>query len=141
MGRKSQEAALTAAVQSYLEAIQKSPSGECRLDVKGVAAALGVSRTSLYKYGLDELIKEAQQQMVQPMENTSKKPLRLSDMLANLRQELKQAEKRNKALVAQLNLVEANAARLGIDPEALYHPLMKPVRIVSHAGHAKKSMD
>lgn len=138
MGRKSQETALTAAVQSYLKAAQRSKPGDCQLDVKGVAAALGVSRTSLYKYGLDELIKEAQQQMALPMEDAPKKPPRLSDMLADLRQELKQAEQRNKALVIRLNLVEANAARLGIDPEELYRPLVKPVRVLPHVGRTKK---
>jgi len=138
MGRKSQETALAAAVQSYLEAAKLSKPGDCQLDVKGVAAALGVSRTSLYKYGLDELIKEAQRQMTPPMENATKKPPRLSDMLTDLRRELKQAEQRNKALVIRLNLVEANAARLGIDPEELYRPLVKPVRVLSHAGRTKE---
>lgn len=138
MGRKSQEAALTAAVQSYLEAAQLSQPGDCQLDVKGVAAALGVSRTSLYKYRLDELIKETQRQMAPPMEEAAKKPPRLSDMLADLRQELKQAEQRNKALIMRLNLLEANAARLGIDPEELYRPSVKPVRVLSHAGRTKE---
>lgn len=138
MGRKSQEAEIIAAVQSYLEATQRSKPGECRLDVKSVAAVLGVSRTSLYKYGLDKLIKEAQQQMSEQMKGAGEKPPRLSNMLADLRQELKLMERRNKALVARLNLVEANAARLGIDPEELYRPLTKPVRIVPRAGQAKK---
>ncbi|MCA9945187.1 MAG: hypothetical protein KC449_16995 [Anaerolineales bacterium] len=139
MGRKSQEAELIATVQSYLEATQRSKPGECQLDVKSVAAVLGVSRTSLYKYGLDKLIKEAQQQIAeQQMEGAGEKPPRLSNMLADLRQELKLMERRSKALVARLNLVEANAARLGIDPEELYRPLTKPVRVVSRAGQAKK---
>jgi hypothetical protein len=138
MGRKSQEPELTAAVQSYLEAAQLRKPGDCQLDVKGVAAALGVSRTSLYKYGLDELIKESQRQMALPMEDAAKKPPRLSDMMANLRHELKQAAQRNKALVTRLNLVEANATRLGIDPEELYRPLVKPVRVLSHVGRTKK---
>jgi hypothetical protein len=47
---------------------------------------------------------------------------------------VKLAEERNKHLVARLALVEANAARLGIDPEELYRPVMRPMRNVSHAG-------
>lgn len=135
MGRKSQEAEMTAAVKEYLEAAQREQTDVCQLDVKSVAAALGISRTSIYKYGLDKPIREAQQQQVA---EGSEKPRRLSHMLADLRQELKQTEIRNKALLTRLNLVEANAARLGIDPEELYQPLVKPVRVLSHAGRSKK---
>lgn len=135
MGRKSQEAELTAAVKEYLEAAQRGQPDVCQLNVKSVAGALGISRTSIYKYGLDKPIREAQQQQVT---EGSGKPRRLSHMLANLRQELKQAEIRNKALLTRLNLMEANAARLGIDPEELYQPLVKPVRVLSYAGRSKK---
>lgn len=134
MGRKSQEAELTAAVKEHLETAQRDNLGG-QLDVKSVAAALGISRTSIYKYGLDKPIREAQQQQVA---EGSGKPRRFSHMLADLRQELKQTEIRNKALLTRLNLVEANAARLGIDPEELYRPLVKPVRVLSHAGRSKK---
>ncbi len=135
MGRKSQEAELTAAVQEYLEAVRRGQPDVCQLDVKSVAAALGVSRTSIYKYGLDKSIREAQQQQAA---EGSGKPRQLSHMLADLRQELKQTEIRNKALLRRLNVVEANAARLGIDPEELYRPLVKPVRVLFHAGRSKK---
>lgn len=130
MGRKSQEAALTRSVEAYLEAACNNPAAY-RLDVKSVASALGVSRTSLYKYGLDRLIHEARQQMVEAGEE---QPYRMSDLLADLRQQLKVAEERNKALLAQLNVIEGNAARLGIDPEELYHPLPKPMRAVAQVG-------
>lgn len=135
MGRKSQEAELTAAMKEYLEAIQNGKPGQCKLDVKHVATALGISRTSIYKYGLDKLIREAQQRQTADDGNQSHS---YSDMLVGLRQALKQAELRNKALLTRLNLVEANAARLGIDPEELYQSLVKPVRVVSHVGRTKK---
>ncbi len=56
------------------------------------------------------------------------------ERIQRLQEEVKQAEVRNKHLVARIALVEANAVRLGIDPEELYRPMMKPVRAVSHAG-------
>jgi hypothetical protein len=138
MGRKSQEATLTSSVTAYLEAVRRNPAAY-RLDVKSVAVALGVSRTSLYKYGLDRMIREARQQQEEMDEEPSN---RLSDVLAQLRQELKVAEQRNKALLTRLNMIEANAARLGIDPEELYRPLPKPMRAVSHAGrHGDQTPD
>lgn len=132
MGRKSQEAALNHSVQAYLEAARRNPA-VYRLDVKSVAAALGVSRTSLYKYGLDKLIHETQQQLVEAGEERS---YRMSDLMAELRQQLKLAEECNKALLAQLNVIEGNAARLGIDPEELYRPLPKPMRAVARLGRS-----
>lgn len=132
MGRKSQEAALTRSVESYLEAAQSNPAAY-RLDVKSVAAALGVSRTSLYKYGLDKLIHETRQQLVEAGEA---QPYRMSDLLSELRRQLKLAEERNKALLAQLNMIEGNAARLGIAPEELYRPLPKPMRAVVQVGRS-----
>lgn len=131
MGRNSCQERLTAGVQAYLEAA-KHETDTNQLDVKRVAAVLGVSRTSLYKYGLDKVIHEARKEQLESSKQTNGgKPHRLGDMLVQLRQELKEGEARNRALLARLNLVEANAARLGIDPEELYQPLFKPVRAVS----------
>lgn len=133
MGRKSQEATLTSSVKAYLEAARRNPAAY-RLDVKSVAAALGVSRSSLYKYGLDSMIHEAQQRQVEAGEKQS---YRMSDLLSELRGQLKLAEERNKALLTQLNTVEGNAARLGIDPEELYRALPKPMRAVAQVGRSR----
>lgn len=132
MGRKSQEAALTSSVEAYLEAARRNPAAY-RLDVKSVAAALGVSRTSLYKYGLDSMIHEAQQRQVEAGE---KRSYRMSDVLSELRRQLKLAEERNKALLAQLNVIEGNAARLGVDLEELYRSIPKPMRAVARVGRS-----
>ena len=137
MGRKSQEIELTAAVKEYLRMAELSQLDARLLNVKSVTAALGVSRTSIYKYGLDELIREAQQKQIS---DGHAKPHKLNDLLANLRQELKQSKIRSKALLAQLNLVEANAARLGIDPEELYRPLVKPIRVLPQVDHSRRSV-
>ena len=53
------------------------------------------------------------------------------DLIRQLRLELGIAEERNKSLLRCLQLVEANAARLGIDPEELFVPLPKPDRSIS----------
>ncbi len=60
-------------------------------------------------------------------------------MIRQLRTELAEAETRNKVLIAKLRLAEANAKRLGIDPEELYRQMDKPPRIVSYAGSPNKN--
>ncbi|MCZ7673736.1 MAG: hypothetical protein M5U34_44800 [Chloroflexi bacterium] len=104
-----------------------------------MAAAVGVSRTSLYKYDLAIEIKAAadRQRENVGLSDTTLPPYRLGNVVRQLRQELALAETRNKALLGQINIIEANAARLGVDPEELYRPLAKPVRSVSQAGRGR----
>lgn len=132
MGRKSKKAEIARAVRAYLGEVETQPPDEQHaIDVKHVAAVIGVSRTSLYQYGLAEEIKAAARRQ---REQSHLSDCHQSDQVRRLRQELKLAEERNKALLAQINVIEANAARLGIDPEELYKSLAKPVRSTSHAG-------
>ncbi|MBE2197492.1 MAG: hypothetical protein IAE79_02705 [Anaerolinea sp.] len=139
MGRKCKQAEVTDAVRAYLATAVTRPPDEYTLDVKSVAAAVGVSRTSLYKYDLAAEIKVAasRQRESVGLSGAALQQRRLADIVHHLRQELKLAETRNKALLGQINIIEANAARLGVDPEELYKPLAKPVRAVSQAGRGR----
>jgi len=40
----------------------------------------------------------------------------------------------SKRLVGRIAIMEANADRLGIDPEEIHQPILKPVRTMSRAG-------
>ena len=136
MPRQSQQEELTTALHLYLATAEKHTPEEYPLDVRSVAKALRVSPTTVYKYRFQEPIREAAQRQQENAKQVSKKPAFHSpkERIHKLGEELKQAEERNKHLIARLALIEANAARLGIDPEELYRPVMKPVRTHSHAG-------
>lgn len=139
MGRKCKKTEVTDAVRAFLAtAVTRTPD-EYAIDVKSVAAAVGVSRTSLYKYDLAAEIKAAadRQRGNGGLSDTILPQHRLGNVVRQLRQELALAETRNKALLGQINIIEANAARLGVDPEELYRPLAKPVRSVSQAGRGR----
>lgn len=136
MGCKSKQAEVSVAVRAYLATGESQPPEQCQLDVTHVAAAVGVSRTSIYKYGLvEEIQAAAQRQRARAAGNGARD--QGQETIQKLRGELKQGEERNRLLLAQLNLIEANAARLGIDPEELYRPLVKPIRSVSRHGKAR----
>lgn len=139
MGRKCKQEEVTNAVRDFLETAVTHPPDECVIDVKSVAAAISVSRTSLYKYGLADEIKAAvsRQRERMGLSGAALQQRRLTDIVRHLRQELQQAEIRNKVLLGQINIIEANAARMGINPEELYKPLAKPVRSVSQAGRGR----
>ena len=139
MGCKSKQAEVSTAVRAYLATGESKPPEQCQLDVAHVAAAIGVSRTSIYKYGLVEEIRAAaqrQQESIGLLAGNSAYD-KQRETIQKLRGELKQVEERNRLLLAQLNLIEANAARLGIDPEELYRRLVKPIRSVSRHGKAR----
>ena len=59
------------------------------------------------------------------------------DKVHGLSQELENERERNKALGARIAIMEANAARLGCDPEEMYKPILKPARTTSQAGSAR----
>ncbi len=136
MPRQSQREELTAALRAYLAKASKHLPEEYPLDVRSVAKALEVSPTTVYKYQLQEPIRAAAKRQHENTPTVASQPSLHSpkERLHKLEEELKRAGERNKHLVAQLALVEANAARLGIDPEELYRPVMKPVRTHSYAG-------
>jgi hypothetical protein len=136
MPRQSQQEELTTALRTYLSIAEQHSPEEYPLDGRSVAKALGVSPTTMYKYQLQEHIRAAANRQRENAKLASRKPSLNSpkERLQKLGGELKLAEERNKHLVARLALVEANAARLGIDPEELYRPILKPVRTVSYAG-------
>jgi hypothetical protein len=136
MGCKSKQAEVSTAVHAYLATGENLPPEQCQLDVTHVAAVIGVSRTSIYKYGLVAEIRAAaqrQQERAGLSAGTGSR-YRWREKIQKMREELEQAGKRNRLLLAQLNLIEANAARLGIDPEELYQPLVKPIRSMSRHG-------
>lgn len=139
MPRQNQQEELTTALHTYLAIAEKRSPEEYPLDGRSVAKALGVSPTTLYKYRLQEQIRSAVHRQRENAKLASRKPAPYSskERIQKLGGELKQAEERNKHLIARLALVEANAARLGIDPEELYRPVLKPVRTVSYAGKSR----
>jgi hypothetical protein len=136
MPRQNQQEELTTVLHAYLAEAEKRSPEEYPLDGRNVAKALRVSPTTLYKYHFQEHIRAAANRQRENAKQASKKPSFRSprERLQKLSEELKLAEERNKHLIARLALVEANAARLGIDPEELYRPVMKPVRTHSYAG-------
>jgi hypothetical protein len=135
MGRKSKRDVVTEAVRDYLAEAEMRSADTHPLDVGSVAAAVGCARSSIYNYGLqDEILAAAQKQC----EREQVQPTGLKGLIQQLRNEIAAMETRNLALLERLNLVEANAVRLGVDPEDLYHPLLKPPRQVPRTGGRQK---
>ena len=47
---------------------------------------------------------------------------------------MEKERERSKKLVGRIAIMEANAARLGFDPEEMQKAILKPVRTMSRAG-------
>jgi hypothetical protein len=136
MPRSSVREDLLLRLREHLAVAESHSAEESPLGVRGVAAALGVSPTTLYKYGFNREINAAEQRQRECGRISGKEIERRSfhDQVHGLSQELESERERNKALVARIAIMETNAARLGFDPEEMYKPISKPVRTVSRAG-------
>jgi hypothetical protein len=136
MPRSSVREDLLRRLREHLAVAEAHPAEECSLDVRGVAAALGVSPTTLYKYGFNREINAAEQRQREcgPLSGKEIEKRSFLDQVRGLSQDLDKERERSKSLVARIAIMEANAARLGFDPEEMYKPILKPVRTVSRAG-------
>jgi hypothetical protein len=138
MPRVSQRETVTESVHAYLAIGEVHSPEEYSLHVRSVAASLHISPTTLYKYRLDEIIvaaRERQKQNATSRGKTSEKRAALQT-IQDLKVALELERERNRGLVAKIVLMEANAARLGFDPEELYRPIPKPLRSISRAGRS-----
>ena len=140
MARSSIREELKRRLRDHLALAETHPPEECPLDVRSVATALRISPTTLYKYALNRDINAAEQRQRENMwlSGAAIEQQFYTDRIRDLTAELQQERQRSKNLIARIAIMEANAARLGFDPEELYKPILKPLRAVSRAGSGGK---
>lgn len=135
--RKDQQ--IRAAVRDYLDRAVESSAEEMPINNSVLARVANTTRSTLSKWLSNQEIEQA---VTRQRENRKLSPARkerraLEDMLQNRTREIDILRDRNRILIARLNLVEANAKRLGLDPEELVRPIPKPLRQQSHAGRRR----
>jgi len=143
MARSKVRDELSRRLREHIAIAEAHPPEECPLTVRSVAAALRVSPTTLYKYGLNREINNAERRQ---RENRSFSGAVIerrfyTDRIRDLTEELANERRRSKNLVMQIAMLEANAARLGFDPEEMYRALLMPVRTISRAGNGRRWHD
>jgi hypothetical protein len=128
-------------LRDYLAIAEAHPPSEMPLDVRSVATALRISPTTLYKYGFNDDINVAERRQRESalLSGTEIEKRFVEGQAEQLRTELEMERERNRQLVGRIAVIEANAGRLGIDPEELYRAILKPVRSMSRAGSNKNS--
>lgn len=136
MPRRSQREIVRQKVRDDLAIAEAHSADEYPLDVRSVASRLEISPTTIYKYQLNREINAAEKRRREKVRLTGKMIERqaFADRLGDLSEEVEKEREKNKKLVAQIAMIEVNAARLGIDPEELYKTIPKPIRTVSRAG-------
>jgi len=139
MPRSSVREDLQRRLRDHLAVAQTHLPEEYPLDVRGVAAALSISPTTLYKYGFNREINAAEQRQRESgiASGTVIENQYYHDQVRALTQEIEKERERSKGLVGRIAIMEANAARLGFDPEEMHKPILKPVRTTSRAGTGK----
>ena len=136
MGRSSVREELHRRMRDHLAIAELHPPEEAPLDVRNVASVLRVSPTTLYKYGFNREINSAQQRQRKSMlkAGTAIEQDYFKVQIRKLSEELEKESERSRGLVGLVAILEANAARLGFDPDEMYRPILKPIRTMSRAG-------
>jgi benzoyl-CoA reductase/2-hydroxyglutaryl-CoA dehydratase subunit BcrC/BadD/HgdB len=90
----------------------------------------------VYKYGLNREINAAEQRQRENafIVGAAIEQDYFKGEIRKLTEEVEKRCERGKELVGRIAIMEANAARLGFDPEELHKPILKAVRTVSRAG-------
>ena len=139
MSRLSVHNELKRRLMEHLAIAETYPPEDRPLDVRSVAAVLRISPTTLYKYGLNRQINASEQRQ---RENSlicgaAIEQDYFKGEISRLTDEIEKERERSKGLVGRIAVMEANAARLGFDPEEMHKPILKPVRTMSRAGSRK----
>ena len=123
-------------LREYLAVAQAHAPDQYPLDVRSVSSALRVSPTTLYKYGFNQEINVAEHRQREGGHVDARKIEQqgLQHQIRALMDELEKERERSKGLAGLVAIMEANAGRLGFDPEEMYKPILKPIRTISHAG-------
>jgi hypothetical protein len=139
MARSSVREELRQRMRDHLAVAELHPPEEASLDVRNVASVLRVSPTTLYKYGFNREINAAEQRQRENslIAGAIIEQQCFKNQIQQMREELDCERERSRSLVARIAIMEANAARLGFDPEEMRKPLVKPIRTTSRAGTNK----
>jgi hypothetical protein len=139
MARPSVRDELKRRLMEHLAIAETYPPEDRPLDVRSVAAVLRISPTTLYKYGLNRQINASEQRQRENslISGAAIEQGYFKDQIRKLTEEIEKERERSKGLVGRIAIMEANAARLGFDPEDMYKPILKPVRTMSRAGSGR----
>lgn len=140
MSRPSVREELRRRLIDHLAIAEGYPAEERALDVRSVAAALRISPTTLYKYGFNREINAAEQRQRENafIAGAAFEQDYFKGEIRRLTEEIEKERERSKGLVGRIAIMEANAARLGFDPEEIHKPILKPVRTMSRAGASRR---
>lgn len=139
MARPSERDKLEPRVREYCRNAADSTPTEMPLSLLGMSKRLKINRATLKKH-FSQLITEAQHKQFANSKSDALKRKRreCAEMLRDRDQKIADLERRAKATLALIALVELNATRLGINPEELYAPVPKPDRRVSRVGRSRR---
>lgn len=142
MAPPSKEQDVRQAVAEFLRINRQLDPTEHPINVKAVSKAIGVSRGTLYKYGLDQEIHRAQEEQKTISASNPTAQVRHRDKLKiqELKDEVELWKQRCLAQAAELAIMDENAQSHGIDPEELRRLPPKPDRTISHASRRKRSI-
>jgi hypothetical protein len=127
-------------VRSYLRRAVDLPPQEAPINYSVLQRKTGIDRRTVKKHMRYEIEQAIREQALN--ENgaspADKEAEAFKEQMRRRDRRIESLKETNTNLLVRLALVEANAQRLGIDPDELYKPLRRPDRSVSKAGQGGK---
>ena len=133
MSRPSVHDELKRRLMEHLAIAETYPPEDRPLDVRSVAAVLRISPTTLYKYGLNRQVNTAEQRQRENalISGAAIEQDYFKGEIRKLTEEIEKERERSKGLVGRIAIMEANAAKLGFDPEEMHKAILATVRTMS----------
>jgi len=123
-------------VRGYLRRAVTEPPEEYPITYMELQRQTGIDRRTVKKHMQDEVEQAKREQELNATGATpaEKEKIAFQEKLEAREQRIEELEEENERLLRKLLLVEANAQRLGIDPDELYKSIRRTDQSVSRAG-------
>ena len=134
MGRPPERAETVRKVKEYLRKAEVSHPSDMPINFSAIARATGIDRRTVMKHAAKEVEASRKTQLREKLSPRRREEQAYLDTLREKDEEIAVWRGRYEKMLERAFLLEANAKRLGIDPDALYQAIKPPDRTVSRAG-------
>lgn len=138
MGRPPERAETLKKVKEYLGQAETHPPRDMPINFSAIAHATGIDRRTIKRHAAKEVEAAKKGQAREQMSPRRREEEAYLDKLREKDEERAVWRGKYENMLERAFLIEANAQRLGIDPDTLYQEVERPDRTVSRAGRGRR---
>lgn len=139
MGRPPERAETLKKVKDYLRQAETHPPRDMPINFSAIAHATGIDRRTIKRHAAKEVEAAKKVQAREQMSPRRREEEAYLDKLREKDEKIAGWRRKYENMLEQALLSEANARRMGIDPDELYREVERPDRTVSRAGRGGRA--